>query len=55
MKKKKEIIERGVWVTCPSCGTEYLESKAWILEDGISECPICGAKLGILTKGVVFD
>lgn len=53
--KKKEIVERGVWVICHCCGTEYLELKSWILEDGIAECPVCGAKLGTMTKGEVID
>ena len=54
IKKPEEIIQRGVWVTCRECGTEFLEDKSWILEDGIVECPICGNKLGTISEGEVI-
>lgn len=53
-KQKEELIERAVWIHCAVCGTEYLESKAYILMDDTAECPICGSKLGIGTNGEEF-
>ena len=50
-KKVEAAIEIGVWVICSFCGTEYLENKACVLELHVTECPVCGAKLGIKGKG----
>lgn len=42
---KKEIVEKAVYVTCRSCGCEYLEQKEWIMNDFTTSCPACKVKL----------
>lgn len=46
-KKKSKEIKVAVYITCRSCGCEYLEDKEWIIEDFKSECPVCGKTLVI--------
>ena len=41
-EKKARYTEQAIFITCRSCGCEYLESKEWFSGDNKTECPMCG-------------
>lgn len=44
LKKEIEKEEKyeALYITCRSCGCEYLERKEWFMNDLNTKCPCCG-------------